>query len=75
MYGPPGPYIRLVMGLPAHYTYYGMGPPGPIPKRVRSTRGGEQHNYSYVLSPPDLPKGEGGESTSIIGGAQLPQTP
>ena len=38
--------------------------------------GREAHNKTtYVFFPPDLPKGEGGENTSVSGGARLPHTP
>ena len=30
---------------------------------------------TYVLFPPDLPKGEGGKSTSLVGGARSPYNP
>ena len=41
---------------------------GPLALAVNTVR-------TYVLSPPDLPKGEGGESTSVSGGARSPTPP
>ena len=34
-----------------------------------------RYNVTYVLFPPDLPKGEGGKSTSVSGGARSPTPP
>ena len=89
IYGTGGrrPPVLKYRGKGAEHPYrtrYRAG--GPIPKKegpaalplLRIGAQGPLSVYTYVtyvLSTPDLPKGEGVESTSVIGGAQLPQTP